>query len=241
LANLMLAELQHLDPQSEWSAAGVQVFQGSGMTDRVRAAVEQHRPDVVFVRLGAYKLTHETVLWRVRDRWPKLYPAAKFVDARLKWLAGGPRDRADTPRPWVYTLPRRLAVKVLGAGVGGSIEETVTAATGALDYLLSLEDVFVYLWRSSSVENPKQREKPEFEENYALYWKRVLDYAERRHIPQFTSAEMRRLFGVERSKSVDGIHGSREYRAHQARFLAMKAIEALAVAPADPAAVHAPA
>jgi hypothetical protein len=235
MANLMLTELRSLDPHREWRTTGVQVFQGPGMLERIRAAVEAHTPDVIIVRLGTYQLTNEYVLWRVRDRWPALYPAAKFIDRRLKWLAGGPRDHLNTPRPWVYTVPRWLAVRAFGAGVGRSIEDCVNAATAAFDYLLSLEDVFVYLWRSSSVENPKQREKPEFEENYRLYWKQILEYAGRRHVPQFTSGEMRSLFGVEKSKSVDGIHGSREYRNHQARFLAMKAVEALSAPEASPA------
>ena len=76
MANLMLTELRSLDPQREWRTTGVQVFQGPGMLERIRAAVEAHTPEVIIVRLGTYQLTNEYVLWRVRDRWPALYPAA---------------------------------------------------------------------------------------------------------------------------------------------------------------------
>jgi hypothetical protein len=211
LANLLRSELASLRPDVEWRAAGVMVFQGPGMAERVRRAFEEHRPDLVVLRLATYHLTHEYVLWKIRARWRHLYPAAAFVDERLKWLAGGPRDHANTPRPWVYTVPRWLAAATLGTSTSRSAEESVQNALEALDYLLAQEDMFLYLWRSASALTPKKRDTLEHEQNHAAYWKAVLDYADARHI-QITSADARRMFNVERTKSVDGIHGSLEYR-----------------------------
>ena len=233
LANLLLGELRQLQPRIDWTTAGVQIFQGTEMRERVADAVAQHGPDLVILRAASYHLTHEYVLWKVRDRWPALYPAAKFIDARLKQLAGGPRDRANTPRPWVYAVPRWLAAKTIGTSIGRSPEECARNITDTLDYLLAREELFLYLWPSTSATFPKKRDNPQHERNVELLWRDVLDYANRRHIPRFNSADIRAAMGIEKSKSVDGIHASLGYRTYQARYLATKILEALELRPAE--------
>ncbi len=226
--NLLREALTKLRPDIVWATHGQMSSPSAEMAARVRQAVETHRPDLIFFEASAHSIHHEYVLWSVQEKYAWLYPAARYIDKGLFRLAGGPHDRDDTPRRWVYKVPRGIASRVFGKSNKRGAEESLRHLTATLDYLLSLEEIFVYLRLSSSSMNPKQRARTEYEEQEKRFWDGVHAYAERRHIPQIRNSDIHKAYGITtRPLGPDGLHSSREYRELQAQYLALKALEAL--------------
>jgi hypothetical protein len=225
LAPLVDRALTARVPEMGWTTTAIRIYQGDGMLERIQDAVETHHPDVLFLKVSTYQLTHREVLWSVRDKWPALYPAARFIDRQLTRAAGGASVFANTRRPWVWTLPKKLAVRVFGEAPGTSVEAAISNATRSLDFLLAREDVDVFCWLSADAGRGRTYADPQITADVKSYWTQLQAYMDRRHVPYFTSAQIRR--GAPKEHSADGVHGTASETEVRAGFLADRVIEAL--------------
>ncbi|HEY7269136.1 MAG TPA: hypothetical protein VH951_04855, partial [Dehalococcoidia bacterium] len=65
--------LRDLAPETEWDYSAELLFPGPTMASRARTLLDRYKPDAVVLWLTAVPFGEDSVVYAVRDRWPRLY------------------------------------------------------------------------------------------------------------------------------------------------------------------------
>jgi hypothetical protein len=224
--SLLQSYLRRARPDIDWRCDSELIYLTKSMADRTLAAIHERRPDVVVLRLVGGNFFNEYVIERLRQVSPLAYRWSKEVAERLRQLAGGGPHGLDTPRGWIYRLPRWVMVKTLGTAPRISVEDAIAVVSSTLDGLLKFEDLTVLVRLPSYPKTPDTNLK-EYERRVRLFDRSVRDYCERRRVPYYDWAAVRRLAGDERRIGADGWHPVLDTRDLDARSMAAAVLLAM--------------
>ena len=156
LPKLLEAELSRRVPGVVWLCDGVEIPPARNMAARVRAEVESHRPAVVVLGPSGSYYTYDSVIARVRRRWPRLFGLSKSLGEGLKAASGSGIQGSSSPRGLLFRAPQALAARVIGAEPYMKVEHAIANAREALEYAAAQEG----LVRSSSCQPPRTKCRP---------------------------------------------------------------------------------
>ncbi len=217
---LLDASLGERAPSIDWSCEAEMLFQTASMKDRAVRAVRTRSPDAVVVHLSSYPFVHESVAVRIRHRWPRLYSPAMRVMEAIRAVGGGRLDGSESPRGWLFRLPRAAAAGLIGADTDLSVEEGVRNISAALDELLRMEDLTVvcrlpaFYWHYSRSRSERAHAA------LGSLQKQLVDYLDRRRVPWFDLAAEVSASGERFVLASDGVHYDRPTRQFEVNILA---------------------
>lgn len=228
IPSLVSRELASLQPDTRWTSDGFLLFHSPGMLDRAANILAGAHPDAVVVDHSAFQFLHEAVLIRIRNRWPRIYPAADGIIHVYKRACGGNYEGGDSKRGRLFTLSREAALRVIGGDLEVTPEQAVLNSTRVLDLLLAREDVAVISRDPvlSWYEPPHRRLLVESRLSHVS--RGLREYCERRHIPRYDLQEELGRHGSAIRMHPDLIHYSLETRQEEARIIAPMVLAALA-------------
>lgn len=168
-----------------WRCASELLFPTASMAERAGRLVARHDPDAVVLDLPGFAYMYQSVVTRIRKRWPRLYPGANALMSRLQALSGGGNDGGDSLRGWIFRAPRRLALTVLGAESEISPEEAIAYFTATLETLLRREDLTIICRLPTNTWQMPRAIREEAERRLVVVRRAVTDYCDQHHIPYY--------------------------------------------------------
>jgi hypothetical protein len=111
---LMRRHLQEVRPDRKWLLERVALYPNRELASRLLEAIERTKPDVLLYVPGSNTFAEESVAFAIRKRWPALYGPAMRLIGSGKRAAGGRAQGSDSPRGWLFRLPRAVARSVIG-------------------------------------------------------------------------------------------------------------------------------
>jgi hypothetical protein len=223
---LLESYLGRARPETDWRCEAELIYLTRSVAERTLAAVHERRPDVVVLRLVGGNFFNEYVIERLRQISPLAYRWSRDVAEWLRRLGGGGPHGLDTPRGWIYRLPRWLMAKTLGTAPRIRVEEAIAVVSSTLDGLLQQEDLTVVV-RLPSYPKTSDTNLKDYERRVRLFDRSVREYCERRRVPYYDWAEVRRMAGDERRIGGDGWHPVLDTRDLDARSMAAAVLLAL--------------
>jgi len=169
---------------------------------------------------------HDYVIFRVRDRWPRLFRVARGIAAPLLALAGGGVAGAPSPRGWIFRAPRWLAALTIGVAPNVALNDAIAWTKEALDALLRTESVQAVFVSSANamVPNIAPAEAARRREAYMTEVRRYcLDHA----VLMLDPAKVSAALGSRMSLGPDEYHEDVASRDPQASMYAQAILQAL--------------
>jgi hypothetical protein len=208
------------------------------MADRAVRLVERHRPDVVLLRPTGRLFMHDDVPSKVKLRWPRLYSTAMRIARFFDDLSGGPRLDPTYRRRLLFSLPRWLAVRLIGVAPPVPVEEAAVNVLAAIDALVAREDIDV-LCRFSAGNVDSNAPPLERQRRIDYFSSSVRDHCRRRRVPCADNADIVRMLGGEYGYAPDGLHPGVEHRDLEARLIAADVLALARMSDGlEPAAPH---
>ena len=216
-------------PECDWRCAAEIIYLTASMPERTVAAAKRHEADAVVLRLVGGFFFNEYVIERIRQISPRLYRASRNVAQWWRDLAGGGPHGDDDARGWLYRFPRWLLIKTIGTAPRISVEDAIVAVTKTIDELLKLEDVHV-LVRLPSYPKTRDTNLKEYERRTTAFGTAIREHCERRRVPYYDWAGVRRRAQHERVIGDDRWHPTLDSRDLDVRTMA----QAVAMAVSGP-------
>ncbi len=213
-------------PEIDWYCAADIIYLTESMPQRTLAAVASHRADVVIVRLVGGQFFNEYVIERIRELAPRLYAFSRDGARWLRRRAGGGPRGLDSPRGWLYRVPRWLLLKTIGTAPRISVEDAIEAVKATLDRLVRLEDVHVVVRLPSYPKTPDTNVK-DYERRTADFGTAVRQHCYLKSIPFYDWADVRRRANDARVIGDDRWHPRLDTRELDARTMARAVLAAL--------------
>jgi hypothetical protein len=205
-------------PETEWSCESSLLFVGESMAALAGKFVAGRRPNAVVLVLSAFQFTHQSACRRIHERWPRLFPAVRYVMGRMRQLAGG--EGGPSPRRWLFSVPRQLALWALGGAYELTPEEFSEYVKEALVALSRTEELTVicrlpvFYWQvPKSQQTRAQLSLARVNEDLAKYCASL-------HIPAYDLASEARGQHLELVPAPDGLHFSEGTRRFEAETIA---------------------
>ena len=231
-SDLLAGELNRLQP-GIWTVQTVDLAPGRGMADEAAALLEQEPVDVALLSLSAQASVYESVLIKVRRRWPRLLPAISAVEAMLRRDTANTRARSRPLIPWSYRVAQAVALGVIGGEPALEVEHHVENVGACLQRLAGREDTPI-LVRLPIGGAPAARARAH---RYELRLRRlkagIVVACERHHIPYVDIAELAARHSERVQHGFDNAHLGLETRRFEARQLA-SSVAAMAAEPSAP-------
>lgn len=225
MLGLQQAALAGAAPQVRWRCEGRILFPGESMARRAEALVEATKPAAVVLVLSAFQFAHESVSLRIRERWPRLYPAARYLMEKVRGLAGGGFEGSRSPRGWLFRLPRQLALWLIGGASDITPEAFLAYSKEALVALSRHEDLIVicrmpvFYWPLSPSQEARAKLK------LARVKAELAQHCASGHIPTYDLVDEARG-RVELVPAADGVHFSEITRRFEADVIARRLLAA---------------
>ena len=227
LVALLAAALNRQAPSYTWLVEGRQIRPRDDISSRLASAVAEVRPDVVVFGPACSYFTYDYVIVRLRRFSPALYRRAISWSARLRRLAGGGIEGAESPRGWLFRVPRALAAKLLGVAPYMPVDEAVASAGEAVHYLARQETIVTV----GKVPSMAGRFDPK---RMALYTRRLQEFqrafesiCEKHRVPWYGRERAAEELGVRLERGEDGHHLTLESRRWEADYTASVILKAL--------------
>jgi hypothetical protein len=228
LHQLTQTNLRRDTHNDDWTCLSELLFYSPAMASRAQKMVEKNGPGVAVLYLQKSQFTNEKVVYRIRERWPRLYDRAyALADWWKKKIAGGHGYGAPGPRGWLFRVPLFVAERVIGTAPSVRMEDALTYTRETIDALLRNEDVVVL------VKMPKETSStPKTERQLARaerFRAGVREHCAARHVAVFLSEDSRPTARRRwlRVTGSDGIHATIERRGEQAGDLATEIVAAV--------------
>ncbi|HEY7269657.1 MAG TPA: hypothetical protein VH951_07505 [Dehalococcoidia bacterium] len=136
---LLAKELDAIEPHA-WVIRGVDLAPGRKMADEAVASIDAHRPDVALLSLNAQPSVYESVLIKVRRRWPRLLAAASAVEAWLRPRGGASASVRGRFLGWSYRAAQNAALATIGGETALAVEHNIENVSACLQRLAGRED-----------------------------------------------------------------------------------------------------
>jgi len=230
LPNLLRAELTERRPDATWVVEAEEIPPARDMPDRVAAAVEAHRPDVVVAMMASNYFTYDSVSARVRRRWPALFRATRALSARVKLVAGGGVEGSASPRGWLFRGPRWLASRLVGAEPYMKLDNATDNSRLALEYLGGLPDIVAVCKLPATSRDVTLERRQVNEERVARFHAAMIDTCDRHSIRYYELLQALSAAGLEHKRTKDGLHPTLETRGAEAWIQADLVLQGLEVA-----------
>jgi hypothetical protein len=213
--------LRERSASGEWTCLSEMLFYGPGMAARARKMVETHHPGVAVLYLQKSQFTTEKVIYRIRERWPRLYKRAyELIDWWKKSVAGGGAYGAPGPRGWLFRVPLFAAERLIGTAPQVRVEDALAYTMETIDALARFEDLVIIIKMPKETSGtPKTAEQLERGRRFRSALREV---CATRHIAFFMSEDSRPPARRRwlKKRAPDGLHSPIERREEQARDLA---------------------
>ncbi len=234
VAAMVVAELSRTAPQVTWRCRGELLYETPQTAARALELTDRYEPDVVVFDLGTYQFLHAAVMIRIRKRWPRLYPAVRYLSEHVNRLGENKLHGGTKTRGLIYRLPRRALLAFIGQEVQQTPQASLDYAFAAFDALLRKEQLALvcsmpkFYWDEPDMDWCRAQIRVAADGLAA--------YCERRHVPRYDlGAELAvagRAWGLVR----DGVHYDRATAEFEAGLIAERVLEALDVRAASAAA-----
>jgi len=221
------AELNRLAPGLAWHCRTDLLYMTPTMAARVETRLNRDSlPDAVVLLIGEMHFTRDYVVYRVRERWPRLFRGAVRIAQALTDLGGGGPEGAPSPRGWLFRGPRWLAAKLVGVAPDVRVEEAVALTKQTLDAFLRHEGMQVVFFFSHQA-FPANVPDAEAARRRDLYIREISAYCGERMIPAVEQASLLRETGRQINLAADGWHEDADGRQLQASLFAQAVLQAL--------------
>jgi hypothetical protein len=202
----LCSRLADLAPALHWRCSGQLLFVGPSMADRARALVLSEEPDALVLDLPSLSYIYQSVLLRVRNRWPPLYSVSKRLARRFRRLGGGGANASQSWRGSVFRLPQVFAVRLLGADSELSPEQALVYMTDMLDALTKFEDLSIVCRLPTAAWPIPGPLRGEAMRRLDFVRARIAEYCDRRRVPYYDLLEGLRQEAITFGLSRDGLH-----------------------------------
>jgi hypothetical protein len=228
----MAAELRRLHPELDWQCHAGLLYMAPEMTAYVGRRLEREgNPDVVVLMLGEMHFTRDYVVYRVRERWPRLYRASVAIAQTLtSWGGGGPAG-SPSPRGWLFRVPRRLATKFIGTAPDVRVEQAIELTKRTIDTILRREGTQVVFFFSNQV-FPPNIDGAEAGRRRQLYIREVSAYCRQRSVLTVNPPDVFQREGISLELGADGWHEDAAGRQAVAALYARAVAQAVSGRPA---------
>jgi hypothetical protein len=228
-ASLLKAELQRQAPAIDWQCAVMPVAPVRNMAAKVAEAVEQEKPDVVFLAPAGTYFTYDYVVVRLRRMAPRLYDRAMRLSRTLKRWAGEGFEGSPSPRGWVFRGPRWLGARLLGTAPLLDVEHAIENTSAALGYLIKRENLVTILKLPTMSSELTGERAAAAGRRLDQYQAAMRAMCRDHHVPCYELREAYGAAGQTLSKGRDGAHWPLEVRKWEASYLAGLILKSLAV------------
>jgi len=231
LPGITEALLREKSSDDGWTCVSERLFFGPNMAARAESLVERHQPDVAVLYLSKTQFVQKRVVFRIRNRWPRLYQRSLAFAHWLKGAAGGGPYGATTARGWLYRAPLFLAERLIGTDPDLRVDDAIIYTRETVDRVAKHEAVtFLCKLPKETSGTPKTAEQMGWADRFRGA---VVEMCASRHIPAYVSPDketvprrwMRRV-------TVDGVHSPVASRETNADGLAGEILAAVSEAAA---------
>jgi len=220
---LLQGYLRAAAPAFEHELLTETLFFGERMAERAAQCIDKHQADATFVQIGTGSLEQDSVVFAIRRRWPKLYPAALAAAQKLKVASGGGPDGGYGLRGSLFRIPRALAGAAFGAEPGDQMDMALRSTKETIDALSRFENRGVAI-QLLPIVHP--RPVPVVEERVRFFTRELRDHCNARRIPLLSRFDYHRDLGIEPQASGYGLYPGRRTRETDARVMAGFILEA---------------
>jgi hypothetical protein len=140
LVERTLAEMR---PATSWRCSADLLHPAPTMAGRAVAIVERVRPRAVVIWLSGVPFAEDFVVYAIRNRWPRLYQPMQVAATKVRQLAGGGTEGAETPRGWLFRVPRNVARTFTGAAPQVTVDAAEAFVTDTLAALAGIEELAI--------------------------------------------------------------------------------------------------
>ncbi len=227
LPETLVETLTLMAPGVQWECSGQLLFVAPTMAQRARELVLAVGPDAVVLDLPSFSYVYQSVLLRVRNRWPLLYWASRRVARRFRRIGGGGANASQSLRGSVFRLPQLLAVKIIGADSEISVDAALGYMTEMLDVLTALEDLSIVCRLPTAAWPIPVPLRKEAMRRLGIVRERIIEHCDRRRVPYYDLlaglADEGISFGLDR----DGLHKDRRTTEIEADLIAREVVKEL--------------
>jgi hypothetical protein len=223
---LQEAALSRTASETEWVCESGLLFVGKSMASRAHRFVADRKPDTVVLILSAFQFTHKSVCLRIQKRWPRLFPAARYVMEKMRLVAGG--EGGSSPRGWLFSLPRGLALWAIGGACELTPEEFIANAREALVALSRTEEMTVICRLPVFYWQVPEGQRKRAEAQVARVNEDLTQHCATLHIPAYDLASEARQGHIELVPARDGLHFSEATKSFEANVIARYVLAAQA-------------
>ncbi len=226
MADMLRDRLEALNPDVDWSCWPEIFFISEGMAGRAVRIVSREKPDAAVIMIGSPAFADDFVVYRIRELCPPLFEASLRFSRLIKAIAGGKGEGSPTARGWLFRLPRRIGVKLIGARPVYSFNDALRYSKETIDALVRLEDVAI-VCRGGVTNPPFSDSATEHRRRVEAFNDALGAYCRERHVPFYVVQSEMAAEGHEISFLSSGGHISRftrEFDSHRAADLVATAI-----------------
>ncbi len=217
------------DSSVSWRCYGQTAFETENVVEKALAYARRYHADAVIYDVSTFRFLHEAVIYRVRNRWPRAYPAVLKLSELAMRAGDGTFNGTRNLRGAIFRLPKRVAQAMIGADVDQPLDVSVQRATEAIDALLRLEDVAVivsmpkFYWRV-----PGGRERL-YRERVSAARALLSGYCQKRRIPTYDLVASMIAAGLSLGLARDQLHHDVPTLRYEAEMIAHTVCAALEV------------
>ena len=224
LPGFLRRRLSALAP-GEHEVVAARMYFGHRMSEVAERAVVETAPDAVVAVVSSARFEEDYVVNAVRERWPWVYRASLRLARDSKAAAGGGPYGGIGPRGWLFRLPRKLAIGLIGSRPYIRSETALADTKGAIDALCAfgLPLALVLVPISRVLPNPTAATR------VATFAGALKADCAARGLRFLHAFEYYKRLGVTGRPARDGIHPDRATREADAEAIA-EAIESMRVA-----------
>ncbi len=232
-SQLLQSELSALDPGG-WLVRTADLAPGRRMAEEAALLCDQGGPDVALLSLNAQPSVYESVLIKVRRRWPRMLALVTAMEAFLRSRAGGESSDA-TLRSLLYRIPQAIGLALIGGETALAVEHHVENVASCLQRLAALEDTPILVRLPVGGARVTAARRRRYEQRLGRLKGGVIDACHRYRIAYVDIAARLAQSGRSAGHGADSIHLDVETRHFEARVLASEIVAISLGTPLPPA------